>query len=391
MGKKRRNGRTDLTTKKFVGKDGELLDTTFKPGTGAAKGFTVASMGTGQSDSEEEDPSLSHEESEDEEDAGATEMFMAADDDADDEEAAEARRELALEVAAVRQIHAERAAANGQTVSDGEDDEDGDQRPASGYRQPKKYDRQGVERALEILIQRAPSGKRPGLVEMMTVTGEIAVGDIVTDVHDDLQREAAFYDSTLKGVKTAFERLDSLGMDYLRPDDYYAEMLKSDEHMSKVKDKLLLEKERITEKEQKRKARDNQKLGKKVQAEREQQKAIKKKSDLNAIKQWRSDRKNNRGDDGGAGGEAGLNEALAGTYQKAKAEAKKSAKDAKFGFGGMKRKQKSNNRASTDDMSQYSGRNNKALPKGVKGPKNTALGKGNVRKKRPGKNKRQGR
>ena len=83
---------------------------------------------------------------------------------------------------------------------------------------------------------------------MMTVTGEIAVGDIVTDVHDDLQREAAFYDSTLKGVKTAFERLDSLGMDYLRPDDYYAEMLKSDEHMSKVKDKLLLEKERITEK-----------------------------------------------------------------------------------------------------------------------------------------------
>ncbi len=386
MGKKRRNGRTDLTTKQFVGKDGELLEPSFKAGSGATKGFTVASLGTGHSDSEEEDPSLSQGESEEEQ------VAIAADDDADDEEAAEARRELALEVAAVRQIHAERAAANGQTLSSDEEDEgDAAQRPASGYRQPRKYDKQGIERALESVIQRAPSGKRPGLVEMMTVTGDNTVQEIVTDVHDDLQREAAFYDSTLKGVKTAFERLDSLGMDYLRPDDYYAEMLKSDEHMSKVKDKLLFEKEKITEKEEKRKQRDNKRLGKKVQAEREQQKAIKKKSDLNSIKQWRADRKNKRGDEGGAGGEAGLNEALSGTYQKAKAEAKKSAKDAKFGFGGMKRKQKSNNRDSVDDMSQYSGRSNKRLPKGIKGPKNTALGKGNVRKKRAGKNKRQGR
>jgi rRNA-processing protein EBP2 len=387
MGKKRRgNGRTDLTTKQFVGKDGELLDPTFKAGSGATKGFTVASLATGQSDSEEDDPSLSHEESENED------GMFAADDDADDEEAAEARRELALEVAAVRQIHAERAAANGQTLSSDDEEEEGaGDRAMSGYRQPRKYDKQGIERALESAIQRAPSGKRPGLVEMMTVTGDTAIQEIVADVHDDLQREAAFYDGTLKGIKAAFGRLDALGMDYLRPEDYYAEMLKSDEHMSKVKDKLLFEKDKIVEKEDKRKQRDNKRLGKKVQAEREQQKAIKKKSDLNSIKQWRSDRKNQRGGDGGAGGEAGLNEALSGTYQKAKAEAKKSAKDAKFGFGGMKRKQKSNNRDSTDDMSQYSGRKNKSLPKGVKGPKNTALGKGNVRKKRPGKNKRQGR
>ena len=62
----------------------------------------------------------------------------------------------------------------------------------------------------------------------------------------------------------------------------------------------------------------------------------------------------------------------------------------------MKRKQKGNNRESTDDMSQYSGRKNKALPKGMSkggpgGPKNSAIGKGNVRKKRAGKSKRQGR
>ena len=146
---------------------------------------------------------------------------------------------------------------------------------------------------------------------------------------------------------------------------------------------LLFEKGRISEKEAKRKQRDNRKLGKKVQAEREQQKAKKKKSDLNAIKQWRADRKS-----GGAGGEKGLASALAGSYQRS---AKSSAKDAKFGYGGMKRKQKSNDRASTDDMSQYSGRKNKALPRGMKKPRNTAMAKGNVRKKRAGKNRRQGR
>ena len=29
---------------------------------------------------------------------------------------------------------------------------------------------------------------------------------------------------------------NALGMDYLRPEDYYAEMLKSDEHMTRVKE-----------------------------------------------------------------------------------------------------------------------------------------------------------
>lgn len=138
------------------------------------------------------------------------------------------------------------------------------------------------------------------------------------------------------------------------------------------------------------------KLGKKVQAEREQQKSIKKKQDLNAIKAWRTDRKKQRGDDGdgkgAAGGKEGLDQAMAGKYQAAKSDAKASAKDARFGFGGMKRKQKANNRESTDDMSQYSGRKNSenVVRKG-NGPKNSAIGKGNVRKKRAGKSQRQGR
>lgn len=40
----------------------------------------------------------------------------------------------------------------------------------------------------------------------------------------------------------------------MRPDDYFAEMLKSDKHMAKVKDKLIVEKQRMQAFEQRKKA-----------------------------------------------------------------------------------------------------------------------------------------
>ena len=46
-------------------------------------------------------------------------------------------------------------------------------------------------------------------------------------------------------------------MKYTRPHDYYAEMIKTDGHMEKVKSKLLGEKERLDEREEKRKQREN--------------------------------------------------------------------------------------------------------------------------------------
>lgn len=243
MGKKRRDGRVDMASKAFIGKDGEPLAPKFSAGKGKAKGFTKVSMGDGHSESEEEEEEpksiLSSEEEEDQDDDDATEMYAAGEEEGSEEEDEEARRELALEMAAVRQIHAERAAANGHAGSDDDEGEDEGAAPAegsSGYRQPHKYDRAGMDAAFEKVIQRAPSGKRPGFVEAMTVTGAVACQEVVTDVHDDLQREAAFYDHCLKGVKTAFGKLDTLGLDYLRPSDYYAEMIKTDEHMSKVKE-----------------------------------------------------------------------------------------------------------------------------------------------------------
>lgn len=42
------------------------------------------------------------------------------------------------------------------------------------------------------------------------------------------------YQMALNSVKQAVDRLEQAGIPYKRPDDYYAEMMKSDEHMAKV-------------------------------------------------------------------------------------------------------------------------------------------------------------
>ncbi|KAG6430463.1 hypothetical protein SASPL_108531 [Salvia splendens] len=55
-------------------------------------------------------------------------------------------------------------------------------------------------------------------------------------VNDDLNRELAFYTQALEGARRAFTKFQSNEVDlpFLRPSDYYAEMVKSDTHMEKV-------------------------------------------------------------------------------------------------------------------------------------------------------------
>jgi len=64
----------------------------------------------------------------------------------------------------------------------------------------------------------------------------------LTKNSDDLDREKKFYDSARKGVLEAMARLNQLSIPRDRPDDFFAEMIKTDEHMSKVKGELLKEK-----------------------------------------------------------------------------------------------------------------------------------------------------
>lgn len=74
--------------------------------------------------------------------------------------------------------------------------------------------------------------------EHMSVTSEANTDEAIKDIYDDTERELAFYKQSLDTVIVARQKLKSLKVPFKRPLDYFAEMVKSDEHMDKLKSKL---------------------------------------------------------------------------------------------------------------------------------------------------------
>ncbi len=71
---------------------------------------------------------------------------------------------------------------------------------------------------------------------------------------------------------------------FSRPDDYFAEMVKSDEHMTKVRQRLINEEQKIKASEESKRQRELKKFSKKVQIERLQERQKQKREDLEKIK-----------------------------------------------------------------------------------------------------------
>ena len=196
----------------------------------------------------------------------------------------------------------------------------------------------------------------------------------------------------MEAVKESIDKFDSLGTKWRRPTDYYAEMVKSDEHMKRVKEKLLYEKKLGEEQEERRKQREAKKYSKQVQAEKLKERAQAKNKQINSLKEWRKQRqrngtsgdgdengwmdfdseKNKRNNGGGSKQEAGTR-----IFSGARKSKQRQARDKKFGYGGRKKIQKQNDRESAADMSSY-----RQGTFGLKGKK-----KGG-KKQRPGKAKR---
>jgi len=107
---------------------------------------------------------------------------------------------------------------------------------------------------------------------------------IDVDVHDDLNREVALYVDSLSwdpvltirySYKQALhsaqeaQRLASKHkLAFTRPADFFAEMVKSDSHMERIRIRLLNESSSIKKSEDKRKEREGKKFGKQVQIEK---------------------------------------------------------------------------------------------------------------------------
>ncbi|KAL9096970.1 MAG: hypothetical protein Q9165_000934 [Trypethelium subeluteriae] len=205
----------------------------------------------------------------------------------------------------------------------------------------------------------------------------------VTDINDDLERELAFYRQCLDGVNEARRKLKKENVPFSRPADYFAEMVKSDEHMGKIKQKLVDEAAGKKAAAEARKQRDLKKFGKQVQIAKQQERAKEKRDTMEKISVLKRKRQNAGLD---AADESELFdvalEDAAETDKKERAarkaaaagkpNAKRQKKDEKYGFGGKKRHSKDNDAKSTNDMSGFS----------------TKKMKGKEKKHRPGKSKR---
>lgn len=105
----------------------------------------------------------------------------------------------------------------------------------------------------------------------------------VPDPDDDINRELAFYKVCQSAALTARNLLKKEGVPFTRPGDYFAEMVKSDEHMGRIKKKLYDEAANKKAAAEARKQRDLKKFGKQVQVAKLQQRQKEKRETLEKI------------------------------------------------------------------------------------------------------------
>lgn len=243
--------------------------------------------------------------------------------------------------------------------------------------------------------------------ETLLITAPIDLSEINPD--DEFKREDAFYQQTLAAVMTGEKLLKQHKLPIIRPNDYFAEMVKTDDHMRKVREKMLSDTQKIEASEKARKQRELRKYGKKIQEDVLQKRAQEKRASMeetarhrkngtqhilsSVMEDFKKSRDAGGDDDFGIGVEAGDDDDRRGKGRGGKVgkggrpNPKREAKDKKYGFGGKKRFAKSNTKDSTNDMKSFNPSRNKTPFKSGGGAK---AGKRNPQAKqaRPGKSKR---
>ncbi|XP_054275073.1 probable rRNA-processing protein EBP2 homolog [Macrosteles quadrilineatus] len=194
---------------------------------------------------------------------------------------------------------------------------------------------------------------------------------------NEFKRETTFHRQAQAAVLEGLARLKALGVVTKRPEDYFAEMAKTDVHMQKVR-ALLTKKQAETERIEKiRNIRQQRKISKQLQKEGKLKKQNEKKEMLDEVKKFRK----------------GIRKDLDFLENKkpqkqnpkkgpTKSQMKRQYKDSKFGFGGKKRGLKANTKESSASMDDYN------KPSRRKGPKMMKPGKKSAKNFRPGKSKR---
>ena len=182
-------------------------------------------------------------------------------------------------------------------------------------------------------------------IDHMTLSGEKNAPH-PEDINDDLARETHFYEQALATANAAIRKLKDLGVATRRPDDFYAEMVKSYHHKKRDRAELIFEQTSLETREERRKAREQKRYGKQVQAKKLKERTLQKKESIKSLDKWRKQRKRSGFADDGKAPEGfeddapkkrNARQSRGGGGQHGGASQKREFKDDKFGFGGRKR------------------------------------------------------
>lgn len=170
------------------------------------------------------------------------------------------------------------------------------------------------------------------------------------DIQDDFKRELSFYCQAQVAAKEGLAKLRNLNIQTERPEDYFAEMVKSDAHMQKIRQKLLERKQNMEKSEKAKKQRQLKKVGKKIQQEVLQKRQEEKKKMLQAVDKIK---KGKNKLDRLETDEDIFNVSTNDKTRPQERNMKRKRKDDKFGFGGKKRKLKKNSAESSSEMTSF--------------------------------------
>ena len=113
---------------------------------------------------------------------------------------------------------------------------------------------------------------------------------------DDIKRELIFYNIAKENAIKGMIQLKQLGEKINRPDDYFVEMLKSDEQMLKVKKQIINEQQYIKKFEAKKQKMQNIKFAKSIKDFQNKERSSFKRQTLQGVENWKKHIKNNPDD-----------------------------------------------------------------------------------------------
>ena len=178
---------------------------------------------------------------------------------------------------------------------DDEEEEDEEDIPMSDLEDLEAEDKEDIIPHQKLTINNAsaltaslkriaiPTDKTVAFATHQTVVSSNPTAESIPDAQDDLQRELAFYSQSLEAARYARTKLRSEGVPFSRPKDYFAEMVKEDAHMEKIKAKLVEEASNKKAAAEARKQRDLKKFGKQVQVAKLQERQKAKRETLEKI------------------------------------------------------------------------------------------------------------